>query len=302
MLDEAADDRLITTCAQPLLEDIFGRKLRIANYKITKRLMDYRVMVLVLDAPIDHDGACEVVLKFAGPQAPRRSSFERTQRVHQLVLSETDLPVARIFSANDRPSRWPWRYLVMERLAGHPWAEVRGGMTLGDSGMVYQQIGEAVAKLHLVQLPSFGEDIEGGGTQDYPSALREHARQILPNPRLYDYFLQALEKCSGLFEHVQNPSLCHEDLHASGILDFDKAWVGQAESDLARIDFWRGMSSPDFWTGYRMLRLEDPFYPELRPMYQLLWCLEYAQSTPEHVGDTWQVCRQLGLPLIASFN
>ncbi len=316
MFDDATDDLVIKTCAEPLLQDIFGCKLRIANYCIAKRLTDYRVVILVLDTPIDHGGTREVVLKLAGPYAPRRGSFERTQRMHQLVLSETNLPLARIYAAEDHPSRWAWRFLVMEHLTGQPWAEVRGGLAWDAARVVYQQIGEAVAKLHLIRMPSFGEYLGEGDTQHYPFALREHARQILPSPRLYHFFLQALDRFSGLFEQVQNPSLCHEDLHAhnllvqkqaerwqlSGILDFDKAWAGQAESDLARIDFWRGMRSPEFWIGYHRLRMEDPLYLEQRPIYQLLWCLEYAQNTPEHLADTQQVCRQLGLPLITSFD
>jgi Ser/Thr protein kinase RdoA (MazF antagonist) len=30
------------------------------------------------------------------------------------------------------------------------------------------------------------------------------------------------------------------------ILDFDKAWAGHAESDLARLEIWKGMASEAF--------------------------------------------------------
>ena len=40
----------------------------------------------------------------------------------------------------------------------------------------------------------------------------------------------------------------------------------------------------------------EPGYAERRPIYQLLWCFEYARSTPEHLADTRKLCAQLGIP------
>ncbi|MGH2410114.1 MAG: fructosamine kinase family protein, partial [Chloroflexota bacterium] len=104
--------------------------------------------------------------------------------------------------------------------------------------------------------------------------------------------------------------LCHEDLNPYNILvhddagglptvaviDFDSAWAGCSESDLARLEFWRGMVGEGFWKAYRSCASVDPRYPERRPFYQLLWCLEYASATPQHLADTAAVCRSLGIP------
>src|SRR5512140_194938 len=82
------------------------------------------------------------------------------------------------------------------------------------------------------------------------------------------------------------------------ILDFDKAWAGHSESDLARLEFWRGMMGLEFWPGsdfwpasvfwstYEQVHRLEPLYAQRRLIYQLFWCLEYARPTPEHLADT----------------
>jgi len=129
-------------------------------------------------------------------------------------------------------------------------------------------------------------------------------------------FLTALEQHSVYFERVEESRLCHEDLHGynilfnwqggkwrlATILDFDKVWAGHAETDLARLEIWRGMTSPDFWTAYQIYRKLDDDYVHRRLVYQLLWCLEYARPTREHLADTQDVCKGLGLPALEAFG
>jgi fructosamine-3-kinase len=62
------------------------------------------------------------------------------------------------------------------------------------------------------------------------------------------------------------------------------------------------MTSPDFWEMYFRLRHLDADYIQRRPIYQLLWCLEYARSTPQHLADTRRVCSELGISVIESFD
>ena len=82
------------------------------------------------------------------------------------------------------------------------------------------------------------------------------------------------------------------------ILDFDKAWAGHAETDLARLEFWKGMTSPAFLGGVSPVEPLDADYLQRRPIYQLLWCLEYAPSTPQHLADTRRVFHELGIPVV----
>ncbi len=84
--------------------------------------------------------------------------------------------------------------------------------------------------------------------------------------------------------------------HLTGLLDFDSAWAGSAESDLARLALWDGMSGEAFWSGYGLTRPLTPHEAERRLILQLLWCLEYAQPTPRHHADTARLCAALGVP------
>jgi fructosamine-3-kinase len=94
----------------------------------------------------------------------------------------------------------------------------------------------------------------------------------------------------------------HGHWQLAAILDFDKAWAGHHEIDLARLDLWDGMTQTDFWQTYQRVLPIDPLYAQRRPVYQLLWCLEYADSTPKHLADTQRVCQELNIPLVTNFD
>jgi fructosamine-3-kinase len=85
-------------------------------------------------------------------------------------------------------------------------------------------------------------------------------------------------------------------------LDFDKAWAGHHEIDLAKMALWDGMTGTGFWERYTEVMNMDALYPQRQPFYQLWWCLEYAANTPKHLADTRQLCKLLGLPAIEKFE
>jgi len=128
--------------------------------------------------------------------------------------------------------------------------------------------------------------------------------------------LSVLDKHQALFSDVRQPDLCHEDLHGHNILfhyqegkwqlatilDFDKAWAGHRETDLARLDLWKVMTSKQFWQSYQAVCPVSPLYKQRRPVYQLLWCFEYARQTADHLADTQQVCAELEIPCIERFE
>ena len=90
--------------------------------------------------------------------------------------------------------------------------------------------------------------------------------------------------------------------HLAGVLDFDSAWAGHHESDLARLELWRGMVGEGFWDTYRAVHQMDELYLQRRPIYQLLWCLEYASASPEHIADTRRVCAELGIQAVQNIG
>lgn len=296
-----------------LLKQTFGSRIELTDYKIGNQHQDYLVLLVQLRQP-----AMQVVVKLAGPNAPYIYSFDRTAMFHRLVASKTTIPMPQIFSVDVSYKKLPWRYFIKEYIAGQEWVQVREHMNDQELSDAYRQIGNAVAQIHTIHFPAFGEiDVDGNvqASGNCLAAIAERARRIIQNARLYNLFLETLDQQSKLFAGIRDASLCHEDLHQHNILfqqhqgrwhlatvlDFDKAWAGHHESDLARLEFWRGMTSKEFWLAYSAICGVDPLYQQRRQVYQFLWCLEYAKPTEEHLADTQRLCEELGIEPIEHF-
>ena len=299
---------------QEFLQGIFGTKVKIADQKIANQQHDYLVLIVQLRSPSMH-----LVVKLAGPEAWMAASFERTAMFHHLVAANASTPMPEILAVNTSYQTWPWRYMIKTFIPGQEWAIVRQQMNDAQLANAYHQIGSAVAKLHAIRFPTFGEPgIDGivPGSDSYLTSLIERVRCSISSPHLRDLFYSVLEKRKFLFLDVLQASLCHEDLHGhnlifqfhqnrwrlAAILDFDKAWSGHNEIDLARMEFWKGMTSKDFWVAYKAIHPIEPLYEQRRPIYQLQWCFEYARMTPEHLADTRLLCAELGLPELENFQ
>lgn len=297
-----------------LLRQTLGAGVELAGCKIANQQHDYFVLLLQLRHP-----AMKVVAKLAGPAAPLAAAFERTAMLQRLVAAQTTIPMPKTLAVDTSCRDWPWRYCIKTHIPGLEWATARRQMTGEELSDAYRQIGSAVAQLHMIHFPAFGELAANGsvqGDQPYPAALQAHARAIIRSARLCDLFCSALEKRRVLFLDVPRASLCHEDLHKHNILfrrhrgrwrlatilDFDKAWAGHHETDLARLELWQGMTSAEFWESYEAICPVAPLYRERRALYQLLWCLEYARPTAEHLADTQRLCQELGLPRFERFD
>ena len=296
-----------------LLKHTFGRKVELVDYTVANQHHDYLVLLVQLRHPF-----IKVVIKLAGPEASMICSFERTAMIHRLVGTHSTIPVPEILAVNISYQIWPWRYLIKTYVPGQELAVVRRQMNIEELSTAYQQIGNAVAQLHTIQFPTFGElAIDGGvqGEESFLPAFRKRVQQSIKKVHLRDLFFSALDNQLHLFEGVRYASLCHEDLHGHNILfqyrqgqwhlatilDFDKAWAGHHESDLARMEFWKGMTSNEFWRSYKAICSIDPLYKQRRPIYQLLWCLEYARPTLKHLVDTQRLCAELGIPSVEHF-
>ncbi len=293
-----------------LLRSALGAETQLVACRVDKQLDDYWVLFARLSSP---DVA--VIVKLAGPQAPLACPFEQTASLHALVKRHTSVPVAEILAVDVSYRAWPWRYLIARHIPGQTWASLREQWDNAATVEAQRQLGEAAAQLHTIHFPAFG-DLHPEKKISWLPALRERARQFIKGARSRELFFSALDQQARLFEDVQQPSLCHEDLHQynilfqprqdrwqlAGILDFDKAWAGHAESDLARLEFWHGMTGSEFWQAYRSICPVDQRYTQRRAVYQLFWCLEYAEPSAEHLADTQRVCGMLGLPKIECFD
>lgn len=308
------DSDLLHDQLPQLIRQTFGTNAELVNHKVVNRYHDYLVLIIQLRNPY-----IKVVVKLAGPGAPMASSFDRTVMFHRLVRSQTSIPMPETFALNMSFAAWPWRYLVMSYIPGQEWTAVRNLLDQDGLSAAYRQIGSAVAELHMINFPRFGElDVDGivQGNEDFLTAFTERSRATIKSDNLRDQFLSLLDKYQFLFTGIGQASLCHEDLHQHNILfkrqrgiwhlttilDFDKAWAGYHEIDLARMEFWRGMHADEYWKAYQAIHPVEQMYEQRRPIYQLLWCFEFARMTPEHLEDTRQLCAKLGLPQLEDFD
>jgi Ser/Thr protein kinase RdoA (MazF antagonist) len=240
-------------------------------------------------------------------------SFQAAKVKHKFIGGLTRLPIATILVADDSGSLVPMRFSVQERLSGEEWFTRREKLSEQDIQEALASLGDVVGRLHRPVLGAFGSLLEPGEASCI-DALRDHAMSIVRHKRLRDDFIQLLEDNAELWDDVR-PGITHEDLHGfnilfdplrrtevSGLLDFDKAWSGPAESDLARMELWRGMTSLSFLERYREHIPELHGYRERRPFYQLLWCLEYAQDSADHLATTNALAAKVGMPQVPSFN
>ncbi|MFZ6026189.1 MAG: phosphotransferase family protein [Chloroflexota bacterium] len=293
-----------------LLQQAFGSQAVLASYRVDKRLHDYAVVFARMHSP-----RIDLIIKLAGPHSARDCRFEQTARLHEVVRQQTCVPVAEILAVDVSYRVFPWRYLIARHIRGHLWAEMRSGWTAEALADAQFQLGEAVGQLHTIGFPNFGV-VGTEGEICWMPALAQRAGQFIRGERSRELFLTVLEQQTQLFVNVRQPELCHEDLHAynilfqprqdrwqlAAILDFDKSWAGHTESDLARLELWRGMTGNAFWQAYRSVRTVDQAYEQRRALYQLFWCLEYASPSPDHLADTRRVCETLGLPPVERFD
>jgi fructosamine-3-kinase len=297
-----------------LLKEKIGSSVEIVDYKIGSQRHDYLVLLVQLHSP-----SLELVIKLAGPEAPYDCPFDRTAVLHRLVSAHTSILMPEVIAVDVSYQTWPWRYILKTRIPGTEWDTARDKMNAEQLSAAYRQIGNAVAQLHTIEFPAFGNLAADGQVETgypYLIALKERASSYIKNERLRDYFFAVLDRYAYLFYVVSKANLCHEDLHRynilfekrqeqwclTTILDFDKAWAGHRESDLARLDLWTGMTNEEFWRAYDAICPLPPLYKQRRPIYQLLWCLGYAQPTAKHLADTRQVCQEIGFPVIESFE
>jgi aminoglycoside phosphotransferase (APT) family kinase protein len=299
------------TTLERLLREALQERATLRDWRLIVARQDYAVVEATLDEP-----AIGVVVKLAGPGAVLACPFERTIAIIRLVREQTQVPTFEALAADVSYRRWPWRYLVMSRAPGITWAGARAGTSTAEMYELRRHLGAVVAELHTVRFPACGEiDGEGIVAPSAPllDALAARARRRIADPRRLDVFLSALDDRSALFGGLRNGTLCHEDLNpnnilvaqqdghwrVTAILDFDSTWSGSGESDLARLELWRGMKDEGFHEAYRAVEPVGTRYPERRPIYQLLWCLEYARATPRHLADTAAVCAELGIAPVA---
>ncbi len=305
---------------EALAREVFGPKCRVLAWHPVAHGEDHAVVFATLVFP-----ARVVVLKLADATSPTR--FSREAAIQQRVARETAVPVCEALAVDDSCQRFPWRYLMMAHAPGMAWRDGLKRMSPHARHDIFRQLGEATAALHSLRYSQFGEVGESGTfppadltprpplPQERGSieALMARARRRIANPAHADLFVAVLQAHTSNFANLTEPRLTHEDLNPynlllvpgdepdddwrlAAVLDFGSAWAGCHESDIARLELWRDMMGDGFSEGYTTSQPIAADYPKRRPIYQLLWCLEYARPTTQHHADTARVCATLDIP------
>lgn len=235
------------------------------------------------------------VLKLASSGARPALDYARTASAHRLAEA-AGVPVAGVVGVGDDGVV---QHLLQEHVEGVDWRHVRPQLDGNELRTASADVARSVLGIQSVTLPAFGGLDEPTG-RSLLDAL--HDRVVL-RIRRGDRLALAhgvLDRHADLFAGPAAPTLTHDDLHhanllfrrrATGwrlaaVLDWDKAWAGAPESDVARMAFWDDMTDPVFWSVYRDERPVADGWPERAAVYQLLWCLEYDVETPRHQRDT----------------
>jgi aminoglycoside phosphotransferase (APT) family kinase protein len=299
---------------EALAREVFGPRCRVLAWHPVTHGNDSAVVFATLVFP-----ARVVVLKLADATSAAR--FSREADIQRRVARETSVPVCEALAVDDSCQRFPWRYLMMAHAPGMAWRDGLKRMSPHARYDIYRQLGEATAALHSLRYPRFGELGDSETSPPAPllrgeesiEALEARARRRIANPTHADLFATVLQAHASDFADLTEPRLTHEDLNPynlllvpgdepdddwriSAVLDFGSAWAGCPESDIARLELWRDMMGDGFTDGYTASQPIADDYPKRRPIYQLLWCLEYARPTARHHADTARVCAALDIP------
>jgi aminoglycoside phosphotransferase (APT) family kinase protein len=254
-----------------------------------------------------------LVLKVAAAHAAPAVDLERTAAASELARA-CGAPVAAVLAVGTVPGEGGWSYLLQEHVEGVDWRGVRPLLDPDQLVAAHRQIATAVLAVQSARLDRFGELDPGNGpaARDLGHALRRRAELRIADAGRRAVFCALLEREADLLAGDRSaPTLCHDDLHhanvvfraergtwrLAGLLDWDKAWAGPAESDIARMAFWDDMTGPGFWATYRAAVPVSEGEHERALVHQLLWCLEYPADTPRHRADTAALCRRLGVRL-----
>jgi Ser/Thr protein kinase RdoA (MazF antagonist) len=279
---------------------------QVKHFDVLRQDLDYWIVAA------DTGAGDALVIKLAAPSASV-PSFAAAKAKHDLVRGSVEIPMSQMLAGDDSCMVLPFRYSVQTKLFGEEWFTRRGQLDDPTRDRALAALGDVIGRLHTPIMMGFGA-LPGAEGSDGFGAICERSMSIIRQLQLRDGFLELLMRHERLWSGLVEPGITHDDLHGfnilfhpdrptevSGILDFDKAWSGPVESDLARMELWRGMTGRTFIEAYRARVPELSGYADRRPFYQLLWCLEFAQNTAEHLGTTNELALRLGMAPIEGF-
>ena len=240
---------------------------------------------------VEADGE-RLVLRIAPPRDAVYVFYEKEMmrqepQLHELLLAQTNVPVARIVAFDDSHALIDCDYMLMERLPGRPWSEALHV----DLDHVLQQVGVHLAATHRLTAEQYG--YLGAHQPMPPQSSWVDAFAIMWHKMIDDIVAvgyydaaesrmmrQLLDQQLHLFDRPVAASLLHMDIwqqnilvddagSVTGLVDWDRALWGDPEIEFAVLDYC-GISEPAFWEGYGQARDRSP-EANLRQIFYLLY-------------------------------
>lgn len=301
-------DGALREAARERVQALLGAEVR--GVELMSGGPDHAVLAVRLDRE-----PWRVLAKAYGP-AVDGGHLTRTARLSALAR-DAGAPVPAVLATETAVPSGAWRFLVQEHVEGVPWRQVRGRLAAPELRAAHRALADALLAVQSVRFDAFGEVEAGaalGRAPDLLTALHHRVARRVAGAARRDLGHEVLDREADLFAGADRPVLCHDDLHdanvlfaptrgrdgtgwrLAGLVDWDKAWAGPAEQDVARMAFWDGMTGPGFWEVYRAAVPPAAGADRRAAVHQLLWCLEYDDPSPRHRTDTAALCRRLGVP------
>lgn len=236
-------------------------------------------------------------------ESPDMRRVEKEIYLHRILLN-AGVPVPAVLAGRTENEG----ALLLEHVPGKVLGDVTKELPAEASRAAWRDCGEALRKVHTVQFAEGEFGVIVGNRVEQPAAdswanwrmhnLLHHARELNDTHGLrmpIDELGSVLEDALPRFDVFQ-PCLLHNDAHVwnvlvdtnstgcrcTGWLDWEYAWVGDPNWDLARTDIWRirdiGATPESFWDGYGALPDEPHFTFHQMSLY--LWIANEQLSTP----------------------
>lgn len=265
---------------------------------------------------------------FFGQDAETRARRENT--AYALISRNTDIPTPQVLIADYSKSMMGSVFSLQTRIPGISLDGTYDSLADREKEQVADQIGRVLGQLHLLRVANFG-DLNAGEASTREETWRDHVatfsirnlQRALEAGKidkdLYDKVLNHFNYWDWLIPKQISASLLHRDVHLgnimvlqdsagnfylSGILDFEYAFAGHSEYDLAMLyldvfNRYPIMKSP-LLRGYSEVnKLSDLFELRVNKVYELAkitefldFCTRYCLPQEEfaiHIKDIERV-------------
>lgn len=261
---------------------------------------------VALDGVPSNDLLQSIIVRIAPPDGTGGAFYEmgmmaQEPDIHNIVRSQSAIPVAKIYHYDRSRSVVDRDFLIMEKLPGRALSEIPQ-VTCELYDRVLEQIGRMLAQLHRITSNSYGYlgahhcmDAQ----PDWPSAFRVMWNRLIDDIVGVDGYdekeamtlRRLLDQSAEAFDRPVAASLLHMDIWAqnilvdsqgnvTGIVDWDRALWGDPEIEFAVLDYC-GISEPAFWRGYGRQR---DLSPEARLRHVFYYLYEVQKYIVIHIA------------------